>query len=349
MTENQRNPGPHPLPVFLAAVTRACGSDRTRLAQVLAGLRRYQQAERPVPQAIRPLVAERRGVGLRAYGGSGPLLVMVPSLINPASVLDLAPGNSLLEALAAAGVRPLLVDWGTIPADSLSALVTEHLIPLLDDLGEPVALAGYCLGGTLALAAAQLRSEQVSRLALIATPWHFTAWPDGDRHGLADWWAGTRALATGLGAVPMDLLQPAFWALDEAGLADKFARLAEETDPAAVAAFVRLEDWTNSGTALPLPVATELFETLFTANATGLGRWSVAGTAIAPATLPMPVLDLVSSRDRLVPAEATISAAATTTPATCHRHEVAAGHVGMIVGRGAPENTWRLLADWLGR
>ena len=43
--------------------------------------------------------------------GAVPAL-FVPSLVNRAYVLDLAPGRSMLRWLAAHGIRPLLLDWG---------------------------------------------------------------------------------------------------------------------------------------------------------------------------------------------------------------------------------------------
>ncbi len=46
--------------------------------------------------------------------GRTPVVMFVPSQINRAWVLDLLPGNSMLRWLAAeAGLRPLLLDWGT--------------------------------------------------------------------------------------------------------------------------------------------------------------------------------------------------------------------------------------------
>ncbi len=370
----QRSPrrrGPHPLPLFLASVTRECGSDRARLAAVLAGLARYQQAADPAPRPLRPLVASVGGVSLRDHGGVAlrdhggvslrdhggvalrdhggdtashdRLLVMVPSLINPATVLDLAPGNSLLDALAAAGIRPLLVDWGEIPPVDPAPLVRNHLVPLIASLGEPVALAGYCVGGTLALGAAQCLGDRVERLALLATPWHFAGYAEPLRRGFGDWWRAVSPLANQLGGVPIDLIQPAFWAIDPAGLADKFARLADLPDADAVEAFVRLEDWTNTGTTLPRPVARALFEDFFQADITGSGDWRIDGEAIDPAALACPVIDIVAARDRLVPAAAALSAGDASIP----RLTIAAGHVGMIVGREAPHQLWAPLAEWL--
>ena len=76
--------------------------------RALAGLRRYQEAERPAPVAPPPAIAERLGATLRDYGGSGPPVLFVPSLINPPSILDL-PGRSLLRWLAAEGGPRLAV------------------------------------------------------------------------------------------------------------------------------------------------------------------------------------------------------------------------------------------------
>jgi polyhydroxyalkanoate synthase len=81
--------------------------------------------------------------------------VLVPSLINPPRILDLDEQVSLTSAIAAMGRRTLLLDWGT--ADDRAELtvaghVEQLLLPLLRSIGEPVALVGYCLGGTMAIA-----------------------------------------------------------------------------------------------------------------------------------------------------------------------------------------------------
>jgi polyhydroxyalkanoate synthase len=332
--------GPHPLPLFLGLVARVCGDDRDRTARVLAGLRRYQQGPAPVPRSNRPAVAQAGNVSLRDHGGSGRPVVIIPSLINPATVLDLAPGNSLLEGLAAAGLRPLLVDWGDTEDLGLEALITERLLPLIDSIGEPVAATGYCLGGTFGIAAAALAGPRISRLALLATPWHFAGY-GAARARLAAWWAGARPMAESLGVLPIDLLQPAFWSLDEAGVVAKYERLADATDPE-VAAFAMLEDWSNTGTPLSLAAATGLAETLFADDAPGAGRWSVGGTVMDASALRLPILDVIARRDHIVPAAAALSAQGPGVPLVLD-----AGHVGMIVGGRAPQLLWSPLAAWL--
>jgi polyhydroxyalkanoate synthase len=337
---HQRDRGPHPLPLFLGLVARQCGEDRARLARVLAGLRRYQAAPVAAPRPKPPAVAQTGNVTLRDHGGHGRPVVVVPSLINPASVLDLAPGNSLLAALAATGLRPLLVDWGDTEPLGLEELIAERLLPLITGLGEPVALAGYCMGGTFAIAAAALAGPAVIRLALLATPWHFQGYGAG-RGRLAEWWAQARPMAEPLGVLPIDLLQPAFWSLDEAGVVAKYERLAAASDTE-VAAFAMLEDWSNTGTPLSLAAARGLAETLFADNAPGRGAWRVGGERIDAAALGLPILDVIARRDHIVPAAAALTTAGPGQPLVLE-----AGHVGMIVGGGAPALLWQPLAEWL--
>lgn len=325
--------------MFLAAVAAACGNDAARLARVLAGLRRYQAAPAALPRTPAPEIARIGSVTLRDHGGNGPVTVLVPSLINPPDILDLAPGNSLATALAGSGLQVLSIDWGDTEPHGLDAAAAARLTPLLEGLGTPVSLVGYCLGGTLAIAAAALLGPRARRLALLATPWHFDGYDAAARAGLAAWWAGVEPIADSLGCVPIDLLQPAFWALDAEALAAKFAAFAGTAAPEA---FVRLEDWANGGVPLSLAATRQLAETLFAGNASGEARWRVGGRAIDASTLGVPILDIIAGRDRIVPPAAALSTQGPGTPLVLD-----AGHVGMVVGRRAPELLWRPLAEWL--
>lgn len=321
-------------------MTRLCADDPARLRAVLSGLRRYQAAPTALPRAAAREIARIGSVSLQDHGGAGPMVIIIPSLINPAHVLDLAPGNSLLAGLAARGLNPVLVDWGETAPLGIEALIAERLVPIIAGLGRPVALAGYCLGGTLALAAAALLGPVATRVALLATPWHFTGYGDA-RARLADWWARTEPLANQLGVLPIELLQPAFWALDEAGVAAKYARLAAA--PAdAIAGFAALEDWSNTGAPLSLATARTLAETLYRDDAPGRGRWCIAGQPIDPAALGIPILDIIASRDRIVPPGAALSTLGIGTALPLD-----AGHVGMVVGGRAPWLLWDPLAEWL--
>ena len=318
--------------------------DAARMARALDGLRRYQEAERAAPAAPMPALAEARGATLRDYGGEGPAAVFVPSLINPPSILDLAGGKSLLRWLAAKGHRTMLVDWGwDVEARrglSVAGHVEQILLPLLRSIGERPALVGYCLGGTMALAAAGRADAR--GVAAIAAPWHFSHYPEGSRAMLARLWAQAEGAVRRLGLLPMEVLQSAFWSLDPKRTVAKFeafAVMAEGSEEAR--AFVTLEDWANDGPPVGEAAARELFEDLFGADRPGQGRWTVAGAPADPAALEIPLLNIVSATDRIVPAA--------TAPDAGERVELALGHVGMVVGSRAREALWEPLAAWLSR
>lgn len=317
-----------------------------RLEAALAGVKAYQQATRPAPPPAVPVAAEEGRARLLDYGvpngQDAPAVVFVPSLINPPHILDLAEDNSLLRWLAEQGLHPYLVDWG-VPTPEESGLdiaghVETLLLPLLDAIGEPFHLAGYCLGGTMAAGAAALR-EPLS-LTMIAAPWRFSGFPDEARQGLRELWTSAEPVAAELGALPMEVLQTAFWRLDPArtvGKFEMFGRLDPQSDRAR--AFVTLEDWANDGPPLTLAAGRELVEDFFEDDVTGEGRWRIAGVAIDPSALSCPVLDIISTSDRIVP-EATAARAGTVMT-------LAQGHVGMVVGGKGRDALWKPLAEWL--
>jgi polyhydroxyalkanoate synthase len=333
----QRPRGPHPLPVFLAMAAEAVDGDRDRLAAVLAGVRAYQAHPHARRLPSVPAIARVGNVRLLDYGGGGPPVAFVPSLVNPPTVLDLAADNSLLRWLSGQGVRPLLVDWGTPgPSElelSIDGYVAERLLPLLAGIGAPAAVVGYCLGGTMAIAAAA--ALRPPKLALIAAPWRFSAYGAERRAMLAQAWAGIAPSAATIGAVPMEMVQPLFWRLDAQGAIakfERFGRLAADSDEAL--AFVALEDWANDGPPLSMPAARQCFEDFFGRDAPGAGHWTAD-----PARLDCPILDIVSTRDRIVPAAAAAGVG--------RRIDIDAGHVGMVVGSRARRLLWEPLRDWL--
>jgi polyhydroxyalkanoate synthase len=334
----QQRPAPRPLPLFLELVRLKAKDDPQLARAALDGLAIYAAAKRGEPRPPRPIAAQIGGAALRDHGGSGAPVVLIPSLINPPNILDLDEDASLAAPIAD-GRHVLLLDWGPA-ADRTNLSIGEHvdqlLVPLLGALGEAAALVGYCLGGTMAIAAAN--RVKVERVATLAAPWHFAAYPDSSRAALVDLWNGVHAAADTLGRLPMEVLQAAFWALDPERTVAKFAHFAK-LDPDSIEArrFVTLEDWANEGEPLPLPAARELIEDLFGADLPGSGRWMVGGGAVSDA-LDVPALHFTAADDRIAPA---VTAPDGPTQA------IPSGHVGMIVGRKARETLHAPLARWL--
>ena len=321
-------------------MVRAVSDEDPELAaRALDGLARYEEAKRPKVRNDRPEIARIGSAALRDCGGEGPPVVLVPSLINPPHVLDLDPQVSLAGAVAAMGRRALLLDWGV--ADERDQLdlgghVEQLLVPLLAELGEPPALVGYCLGGTMAIAAANL--IELERVATLAAPWQFSAYPQDGRASLMRLWASSSSASRQFGVLPMEVLQGAFWSLDPERTVAKFADFAKVPAGSGKARrFVAIEDWANEGEPVPFPAARELMEDLFGRDLPGQGKWRVGGRTITD-RLDCPLLNVTAAGDRITPACAAPSGEVV---------QVDAGHVGMVLG-SARRELHRVLADFLG-
>ena len=321
----QHERAPRPLPLFLELVRQVSAKDPELAREALAGLRAYEAAPRPSRARLEPEVARIGGACLRDHGGNGPPAVLVPSLINPPRILDLDPEVSLAAAVAhRMGRRTLLLDWGAAQSRrelDVGGHVENLLLPLLRSIGEPTSVVGYCLGGTMAIAAANL--APVERLVTLACPWTFARYPEGSRKTLQDMWGHSKAAARELEALPMEVLQAAFWSLDPERTVRKFADFGK-LDPRSLDAqrFVALEDWANEGEPLPYPAARELIEDLFGGDLPGSGRWKVGGKVMTDVP-KVPTLHLTAAHDRIAPA-----ATAPGGPSVA----IESGHVGMIVG-----------------
>jgi polyhydroxyalkanoate synthase len=343
--------GPRPLALYLGLAAMSGAGQQPFLTGVRAywghPYRRYRR-----PHAI---LWQDGASRLVDHGGDGWPVLMLPSLINRAEILDLLPERSLVQHLGSQGFRPLMLDWGEPVGGELGLTLADHihgraaaaLDAVLAATGRAPVLLGYCLGGLLACGLAQRHRRDLAGLALLATPWDFHA----DRDGAAVPASGLVPLAATIGSLgyaPVDLLQAFFASLDPMGVVRKYERFGElaAADPRA-RRFVAVEDWLNDGVPLAGPVAQECLWDWYGANLPGRGRWAPGGVPVLPELLELPAFIAVPRHDRIVPAASAEALVRLLPQATLARP--AAGHVSMVVGESAPTQLWRPLTEWLRR
>jgi polyhydroxyalkanoate synthase len=336
---------------------------RRRMERLADGVLAYQRHDIHRTLVDPPAVWREGNTRLLDYGATNRgsrkrgarAVLVVPSLINRWEVLDLTEEKSLLRAMAAAGLRPYLVDWGTPDDEERGFDTTAYVARLERAVGfvakrarRAPAVLGYCMGGTLTVALAARKPRRVAGLALLAAPWDFHA----DRTGhafLLSTGPLLAQLADRVGELPVDILQTLFWSLDPWLAVKKFGRfLGMDQQGEHAKEFVLLEDWLNGGAPLAGPTARECLVDWYGDNTPGSNKWVVGGRRIVPAKIKVPSLVMIPSGDRIVPP---LSAAALADPKKglkkARRIDVPLGHIGMVVSGRAPELCWRPLIEWI--
>jgi len=331
----------------LAATFKTAAEQDAALVSGIAAYRAFPY-RRDMPDP--PVIWEEGETRLLDFGGEGPTVLFVPSLINRAYILDLMEDASMLRFLAQRGARPLLLDWGWPGEVERKFTLTDYIAGRLERaiaaIPGPVVLAGYCMGGLLALAAALRAPGKISALALLATPWDFQAEDPAQARKLAESVALFEPAMRFSGTLPIDVLQTLFTMIDPFGVGDKYRNFASQ-DKSLLRAkrFVAMEDWLADGVPLAAPVAREALGGWYGGNEAANGAWRVAGLPVVPEQLAVPVFAAIPGRDKLVPASSALPLARRTKNAKII--EPAAGHIGMIAGTNARSALWEPFIHWL--
>lgn len=332
---------------------------RRRLDLLLTGVERYRRHpyRRDLPDP--PVVWAEGGSRLLDYGangdGTGVPALFVPSLVNRHYILDLSETKSLMRWLAARGIRPFLLDWGTpgplerrfTLTDYIAGRLERALEALVERSGRPVPVVGYCMGGLLGTALALRKPRHVASLALLATPWDFHAEDAAMARRAAAFLQPFGPMLEAWGELPVDAVQGLFTQLDPFLALKKFVQFARSApDSPGAQAFVALEDWLNDGVPLVAAVARDALAGWYGRNDTANGNWLVGGLPVDPRRIAVPTLALIPERDRIVPPASATALARAIPRAQMIRPPL--GHIGMVVSAGAETGVWLPLAKWLG-
>ena len=325
---------------------------------MLSAVLRYYETPYARKETNAPVIWKKGSARLLdyGYGVKNPknIVLFVPSLINRYYILDLEQDRSFLKFLATQDIYPLVMDWG-VPSEfeedfDCADYITKILVPAIDFICEfsaqPINLAGYCMGGVLALAATKLKPTKIISLALLATPWDFHS-PEFAPFVLEKKWQEeiAKQIATQK-TLPAEFIQSLFYLTDPFLFEQKFRRYLNMDEGSRLAKdFVALEHWVNDGVPMTAGVAKDCLVGWVQENQLATGKWKIANKKITPPQSKLPTFIAIPKNDSVVP----FACAMPLATATPHAHIVtpSAGHVGMIVGRSAEKELWSPYAQWL--
>lgn len=316
----------------------------------------------PVGLTPHAVVHRHDKLKLRYYPPAAPArrtpVVLVPSMINRAYILDLEPDRSLVRALSAAGHPTYLVDWGTPgPEDAQEDVgyVVEELLHRGIDRAcrhagaERALVLGYCQGGTLAAVWAALHPERCAGLVALNAPVKFAeAGRFRDFVDPATFSVEDAIAADGL--VPVEVMKPAFQLLDPVGNWTKFLSVDEAAaDPRRLARVMARERWLEENVPMPGAFAREFIRACYQEDRLIAGTWTLRGRRVDLRAIVCPVLVVMCERDFISPAAACAPLAEAVGSADVESRVLACGHIGVVVGAEGPKTFYPLLDRWFRR
>ncbi len=345
-----------PEPGVLEQVGEVLHSTRRRVRNGTRYLLGLDQPE--LGQSPRTLAARRDKVHLYRYQNDdrrlGPPLLLVMSLVTRPTVFDLQPGNSLIERFCAAGFDVYMLDWGEPgPADAENTLETycDEYLPwaigaTTEDAGaDAVTMFGYCFGGFLSfLSLAANPDLPVDNLVVLATPIAPERGPQQLRPGR---FASLDAFDE-TGNVSAEAIRTAFVTLDpmaEVTSRVDFWRRLDDDDY--VLAHKVMTGWGNDHIRFPGATAHQLGQLFADGNPILDGTLHLGGRPVDPGRITVPFLSVVGERDNIAPVATSEPLLDLVGSEDKTELRVAAGHVGLFVGRTAARQCVPGILDWM--
>ncbi|HET7336993.1 MAG TPA: alpha/beta fold hydrolase [Candidatus Nitrosotalea sp.] len=283
-----------------------------------------------------------------------PILV-VYSLINRHYILDLLPNVSVIKNLQRQGFDIYATDWGTPKSfDKDLALETyaeEYVGNAVEKIKEitgsdKVSLFGYCWGGLFALIYTSTHQENVKNLILHATPVDI----DKEKTIIENWTAHLNAddLTNVFGNIPGWLLNLAFLIRNPVEAMLKYPRyFSEPRSRDEIAQFFAIETWLYDSRPIIGEVYRQIIDQVYRNNLLIKNKMKVGQDIINLKNITIPLLDIVGTKDDLVPPSASISIIDAIGSTDKKLIEFPTGHVGLCISNTAHEKLWPEVGKWL--
>lgn len=291
-----------------------------------------------------------------------PVLI-VTSLVNQPYILDLVPGQSMVEFLLKQGFDVYMIEWGRPRKAHQHLTLEDHVLDrlpacvqqVLQHSGErELSVIGYCVGGLLSVLWAALSAgakgsqpkSPLKNLVCMATPVN----SDGLESLKA--WMGEdfdeEALLAEHGNVPAEWVQNALRALRPFGKVAGAMNLLNHADKQEVVrSNLRMGKWESDNIPFPGGVFRQMVNDFLRGNRLMQGDWQIGGQNVQLSAIRAPFLHLLAQDDHITPYASSRDLVQKVGSTDRQELILKGGHVGLVAGRGAEMRMWPALDAWL--
>jgi polyhydroxyalkanoate synthase len=283
------------------------------------------------------------------------LIVMAPT--NKGYILDLAPGQSLIEFLLRSGYDVYLIDWNAPTDDERDLRIEDYVLDFIPDCirrvqqdsGEQdVTLLGYCAGGMLSVIHQSLHVDgPVRNLVCMTTPVDFSKMElfrslSDERSFDVD------RFVDGVGVVPANFVLAGFDALRPASRIAGQIRLWDNLwNDQFVKGYRMMERWGNETLPLPGGYFRQTTRELLQKNALYEGTLRIGGRLVELNKITVPLLHIIAQYDHIVPPACAQPLVERVGSLDKEEVVLPGGHVSIAAGANAIKRMWPKLNSWL--
>lgn len=283
------------------------------------------------------------------------LIVMAPT--NKGYILDLAPGQSLVEFLLRRGYDVYMIDWnaptnaerGLKIEDYVLAFIPECVRRVQNDSGEhDLTLLGYCAGGMLSTIYQALHPKgPVKNLVCFTTPVDFSKM-ELFRKMSDPQTFDVDKFVDSVGVVPADTVIAGFDALRPASRLAGQIRLWDNLwNDQFVKGYRMMDRWGNETLPLPGGYFRQTTKDLLQRNALYEGTLRIGGRLVDLGKITVPLLHVIAQYDHIVPPEAAQPLIQRVGSRDKQEIVLPGGHVSIAAGPNAVKRMWPALDSWL--
>ena len=284
-------------------------------------------------------------------------VLLVMSLISKPYILDLTPGQSLVEFLLKRGFDVYMIDWG-VPRpedarlrfeDYVLDFIPDSVARVLEDCGEDeVSIVGYCMGGQLSSMYAALHPDgPLKNLACFTTP------VDAEGMELFQRWTDRRffdvdRVVDTLGNVPPELLYASFDLLKPAQRVAKNIQLWDNLwNDEFVKSYRMFDRWAADQIPFPGECFRQVTKQMMWENRFAKNEFEVGGRRVDLGNIKVPFIHVVAEHDHIVPYEAAKPLVPMVGSEDKREVMLKGGHVSLVAGGNAIYRLWPQLDSWL--
>jgi polyhydroxyalkanoate synthase len=284
-----------------------------------------------------------------------PLLICY-ALVNRPYVIDLDTQRSLVQKLLALGIDLYLIDWGYPDKNDshldLDDYINDYLNNCVDQVRQHsgqtrINLLGICQGGTFSLCYTALYPDKIKNLITLVTPVDFQT-PDNLLSHLAQKVDADLAVDT-YGNIPGTLLNDAYNALMpmRLGIQKQLRMPGQLHNRDRALGYLRMEKWIYDSPDQAGEAFREFIKDFFQHNKLIQGQVVIGDGAVKLQSIRQPVLNIFGKQDHLVPPSSSQVLGELISSPDYEALPVAAGHIGIFVGKYARNLLAPHIAQWL--